>query len=164
MQKRKSTFNIIDALIVLLVVAVGLGVYFLFFRQSSDVVEEDQPAPQNARIRYVLQVSEIKNEYTDNIQIGEKVIEYGTRTSVGEVTAVGNEEYVYVGHDKTTGQQKLTPLKDYSNLYITVEGNATMKSELYYINENAMYVGRKIDMFLPDLFCTGTCISLEIIE
>ena len=69
-----------------------------------------------------------------------------------------------MGHDKINGSQKLTPLKDYCNLYITVEGDATMKNEMYYVNDTAVYVGRKLEMILPDLYCTGICISFEIIE
>lgn len=162
MQKRKSSFNVIDALVILLVIAVGLGAYFLFFRKNSDVI--DEASAESVRIRYVLQVNELSAEYADNVKVGECVIDYGTHTGAGNITAVGDEPYVYVGHDKTTGQQKLTTVEDYVNLYITVEGDATMKNELYYINDTAVYVGRRLDMILPELFCAGNCISLEIIE
>ncbi len=162
MQKRKFTFNIIDALIIVLVLAVGLGAYLLFFRENSDAIED--AIAENVKIRYVLQVNELPAEYADNIQTGECVIDYGTHTSAGDVVAIGSEDFVYVGYDKTTGQQKLTPIKELVNLYITVEGEATMKNEMYYVNDTAVYVGRRLDMMMPDLFCAGNCISLEVIE
>ncbi|MBE6708166.1 MAG: DUF4330 domain-containing protein [Ruminococcaceae bacterium] len=162
MQKRKFSFNIIDAVIIVLVLALGLGVYFLFFRENSGAIED--AIAENVKIRYVLQVNELPCEYVDNIQVGECVMDYGTRTSAGDVVAIGSEDFVYVGYDKTTGQQKLTPVKELANLYITVEGEATMKNEMYYVNDTAVYVGRRLDMMMPDLFCSGSCISLEIIE
>ena len=162
MQKRKFSFNIIDAVIIILVLAVGLGAYFLFFRENSGVIED--AIAENVKIRYVLQVNELSSEYADNVQVGDSMKDYGTNTIAGTVVAVGSEDYVYVGYDKTTGQQKLNPLKEYVNLYVTVEGEATMKNEMYYVNDTAVYVGRRLDMMMPDLFCTGNCISFEIIE
>ena len=162
MQKRKFSFNIIDAVIIILVLAVGLGAYFLFFRENSGAIED--AIAENVKIRYVLQVNELPAEYADNIQVGECVMDYGAHASAGDVVAVGSEDYVYVGYDKTTGQQKLTPVKELVNLYVTVEGEATMKNEMYYINDTAVYVGRRLDMMMPDLFCSGNCISIEVIE
>lgn len=162
MQKRKSGFNIIDVLIILLVVAVGFAAYFLFFR--SDAATERNGDEEKIKIRYVLQVSELPAEYADNIKEGECLIDYATHVSAGDVVAVGSEEFVYVGHDKTTGEQKLTPVKELTNLYITVEGEARMFKEMYVVNNTSVYVGKRIDLMMPDLFCTGTCISLEVIE
>lgn len=161
MQKRKTVFNIIDALIIIFVVAVGLLAYFMFFRTSDTT---DNAKKETVKIRYVLQVNELSAEFADNIKVDENVIDYGTHTSAGTVVAVDSENYVYVGHNKTTGEQKLTPMDDYVNLYITVEGDATLKDELYYVNDTSMYVGKRLDMMMPDLFCGGYCISLEIVE
>lgn len=162
MQKRKTSFNIIDALIIILVLAVCVAAYFLFFgsRQSST----DEENSEVAKVRYVLQVNELPAKYSDNIKVDENVIDYGTHTSAGTVVAVDYENYVYVGHDKTTGEQKLTAVDDYVNLYITVEGDAVMKDQTYYVNDTSLYIGKRLDMMMPELFCSGYCISLETIE
>lgn len=162
MQKRKTGFNIIDALIIILVVAVGLAAYFLFFRQEENTPEEIKL--ETSRVRYVLQINELPADYADNISVGESVIDYGTHTSAGDVVAVDFENYVYVGHNKTTGEQVLTPVEDYVNLYITVEGDATVYDQTYYVSDTSLYIGKRLDMMMPDLFCTGYVISLETVE
>lgn len=162
MQKRKSGFNIIDVLIILLVLAVGFGAYFLFFR--SDAAMDENVGDEKVKVRYVLQVSELPAEYKDNIKAGEPVIDCATHISAGDIVAVGSEDFVYVGHDKTTGEQKLTTVKDYVNLYITVEGEASLFKEMYVINNTSVYVGKKIDLMMPELFCGSTCISMEVID
>lgn len=162
MQKRKSGFNIIDVLIIIVVVAVGAAAYFLFFR--SDAAVEKSGEDEVSRIRYVLQVTELPAEYKDNIKEGECLIDYATHASAGDVVAVGSEEYVFVGHDKINGEQKLSPMKDLVNLYVTVEGDARMFREMYVVNNTSVYVGKKIELMMPDLYCSGTCVSLEVID
>lgn len=164
MQKRKTGFNIIDALIIILVAAVGIGIYFIFFGNKGVAPTTDSDEPQISKVRYVLQVNQLPADYFDNIKVGETVIDYGTHTDAGTVVAVDYENYVYVGHDKTTGEQKLTPVEDSINLYVTVEGEAVMENESYYINDTSIYVGKRLDMMMPDLFCCGNLISLEIID
>ena len=163
MKKQKTGFNIIDALIILVIVAAGVAAYFVFFGNNNTPVS-DEKTPEAAKVRYVLQVYQLPSMYSDNITVGENVIDYGTHTSAGSVVAVDYENYVYVGHDKTTGEQRLTPLEDSVNLFITVEGDALMKNETYYVDNTSVYVGKRLDMMMPDLFCTGYVVSLETIE
>lgn len=164
MQKRKTGFNIIDALIIIIVAVIGVAAYFLFFGSKDMPSADDPEQPEAAKVRYVLQVNQIPAEYSDNIKVDENVIDYGTHTSAGDVVAVDYENYVYVGHDKTTGQQKLTTVDKSVNLYITVEGDAIMKDQTYYVNDTSLYIGKRLDMMMPDLFCSGYVISLETIE
>ena len=164
MKKQKTGFNIIDALIIILVVAVGVGVYFVFFsgkKSANDVVDTPVEA---AKIKYVLQVNQLPVDYSDNIEVGQNVIDYGTHTSAGIVSNLDYENYVYVGHDKNTGEQRLTPVEESVNLYITVEGEAKLSKETYYVNDTSVYVGKRLDMMMPDLFCSGYVVSLEVME
>ena len=160
MQKRKTAFKIIDSIIIIFVVAAGLVAYFLFFNRDEANSDSND---EISRVRYVLQVNELSSDFSDNIKAGETVLDYGTHTSAGEVVAVDFENYVYVGHDKTTGEQVLTPVEDYVNLYITVEGDAVLEDEIYYINDTSLYIGKRLDMMMPDLFCVGHVISFETI-
>ena len=160
MQKRKAVFNVIDVLIILIVLAAGVLAYFIFFRSSGGSNEEKEIS----KVRYVLQINELPAEYADNIKVDENVIDYGTHTSAGKVVAVDFENYVYVGHDKTTGEQRLTVMEDYVNLYVTVEGDASVINELYHVNDTSVYVGKRLDMMMPNLFCTGYCISVDAAE
>lgn len=162
MQKRKSSFNLIDALIIILLAVALVGAYFLFFGRG--IADSDGANASTAKIRYVLQVNELPIEYSDNIKTGETVIDYGTETDAGTVIAVDYKNSVYVGYDKTTGEQKLTTLDEYVDLYITVEANARVKNNVYYVNDTSMYIGKSLEMMMPDLFCSGSCISLDTVE
>ena len=61
MQKKKALFNIIDALIIILVIAVFAGGYVMFFRDRGTVTEES-----TKKVRYVIQVSNLPAEFADN--------------------------------------------------------------------------------------------------
>lgn len=162
MQKRKSAFNVIDALIIILLAMAAAGAYFLFF--GSGGMGFDNGSGKAERIRYVLQINELPIEYSDNIKEGETVIDGGTTTAAGTVVAVDFKNSVYVGYDKATGEQKLTTLDEYVDLYITVEGDAKVKDNIFYVNDTSMYVGKSLDMMMPDLYCSGSCISLVTVE
>jgi len=128
MEKRRFRFNIIDLLIILVVVAVGLVAYLVFFKA-------DPPAPvdemEKAKIRYVLQVSQLSADFADNIEVGESVYDKDAGGVAGEIVAVDPKPYYYIGHDKVDGGQVRTLDEDYVNLYITVEADATVVDELY---------------------------------
>jgi len=161
MEKRRFRFNIIDLLIILVVVAVGLVAYLVFFKA-------DPPAPvdemEKAKIRYVLQVSQLSADFADNIEVGESVYDKDAGGVAGEIVAVDPKPYYYIGHDKVDGGQVRTLDEDYVNLYITVEADATVVDELYRVNKTNVHIGKKIVMMMPNLFCTGNCIDLTVVE
>ena len=66
MSKRKFRFNIIDALIILLVLAaVGvIGYVVASEKQAPEEVKQDK------KIQYVIQITELKDEFTGNIKQG----------------------------------------------------------------------------------------------
>ena len=123
MQKRKHTFNFIDAIIIIVAALVLFGVYFIFFRGESSIIEEPTE-PETMRLRYVLQVSELPVEYKENIKVGDNILDYATCFGAGKIVSIYSEPSVYVGHNKTTGEQVLTRIDGLTDLYITVEGDA----------------------------------------
>ncbi len=162
-KKRKSSFNIIDALVILLAAALLLGAYFLFFRRNSDKLSA--ASKPLGKIEYVLQVSALPAEYSDNIKVGESVIDSESGDVIGRVGAVDFESYVHVGYDKTTGEQRLTPSAELVNLYITVESDsAFVRDNLCYVEDTSIYIEKKLSLMMPDLFCTASCISLDVTE
>ena len=77
MSKRKFRFNIIDALIILLVLAaVGvIGYVVASEKQAPEEVKQDKKNTQ-----YVIQITELKDEFTGNIKPGgDPYIEVGDK-------------------------------------------------------------------------------------
>ena len=165
MEKRKFSFNIIDLLIIVFVVGVATAVYFLFFRGGGDASAEQQDA-ESFKVRYVIRVDKLPAKFQDNVndEEHEKFIDYATQCSIGTVISSERETYYYLGNDKISGEQVRTPDDDYVNLYITVEANATLVNNQYVINGTNMFVGKRIDAMLQNLFCSGTCISIDKVE
>lgn len=159
MQKKKASFNIIDALIIVLVIAVFAVGYLVFFRDRGAVQEDSAK-----KIRYVFQVSSIPAEFADNAKVSQTVFDAGTNTPAGVITAVDFEPATHIGHDKINGKQTISQIDGYVNLYITMEGEAVEKKNTYVVDETSVYVGKYLDMMLPDLTCSGNCISLEVVE
>lgn len=159
MQKKKASFNVIDALIIVLVVAVFAAGYIIFFKDEGSLGDDEL-----FELRYVVQVTSLPEEFADNVKVGDTVFDSGTNTVAGTVVAVDHEQAIHVGHDSINGKQALTPIPNYVNLYITIEGDAVENKNTYTVGETNVYVGRYIDMMMSDLTCTGSCISLELVE
>jgi len=149
-------------MIIIVVAVVLFFVYFVFFRGNNSITDE-QVQPETVRLRYVLQVSELPVEYKDNIKVGETILDYATYYSAGDVVSIYSEPSVYVGHNKTTGEQVLTRIDSLNDLYITVEGEALVKNHTYYINKTDIYIGKRINLMMPNLFCSGNCIKVEVV-
>ncbi len=162
MLKRKSSFNIIDALIIIIIAIVGVGVY-MFFSANSTALTEDE-ALNTSKIRYTVQVGELPREYADSIKVGDTVFDYETGVGIGTVAAVDFKNSVYVGYDKTTGGQKLTSLEDFVDLVITVETSAKKTERYFAIDDISMYIGKNLKMITPGLFCEGSCIYIDTVE
>lgn len=163
MKKRKSSFNIVDVFIIFLAAALLFGVYFLFFKRNSDKLSDSsQPI---TGLRYVLEVSGLESDYSDNVKVGENVIDAENGDVIGRVSAVDFQAHVHVGYDKATGEQRLTPVDDLVDLYITVESDsAFIRDNLCYVENTSIYIEKKLSLMMPDLFCEATCISLDVTE
>ena len=146
MSKRKFRFNIIDALIILLVLAaVGvIGYVVASEKQAPEEVKQDK------KIQYVIQITELKDEFTGNIKLG-------------VVTACNSEKTYYTGTDSKKGVQVISEIDGRSNMFVTLEADASFKDNIYPVNGVSLLVGTSIRFITPGLTSGAVVVSLETV-
>ena len=160
MEKKKFRFNIVDAVIIILVLgAIAVVGYVL-------LSERDTVAPDTERVKidYVLMVNEMRSVYADNVKVGDEVYESETEKQVGTVVQVSTTASKRTGVNRQTGEQVITELDDRRDLYITVEAEAELTDNLYIVNGYNVLVGGVLTFVTPNLTQAANVVSVEIVE
>ena len=160
MRKRKMKFNIMDVLILLAVAAVAAVLLYVFVLSENTPVDSLGGAP-TTKITYVVELTGIDDALSDNISVGETLIDAAKKMNIGTIVAVETQPYVYLGKNLTDGTMELTTVDNKSTIYVTVEADATLTGIAYSISGYDIYVGEKVYLSLPDFTGTGYCISLK---
>ena len=160
MRKRKMKFNIMDVLILLAVAAVAAVLLYVFVLSENTPVDSLGGAP-TTKITYVVELTGIDDALSDNISVGETLIDAAKKMNIGTIVAVETQPYVYLGKNLTDGTMELTTVDNKSTIYVTVEADATLTGISYSISGYDIYVGEKVYLSLPDFTGTGYCISLK---
>ena len=160
MRKRKMKFNIMDVLILLAVAAVAAVLVYVFVLSENTPVDSLGGTP-TTKITYVVELTGIDDALSDNISVGETLIDAAKKMNIGTIVAVETQPYVYLGKNLTDGTMELTTVDNKSTIYVTVEADATLTGISYSISGYDIYVGEKVYLSLPDFTGTGYCISLK---
>ena len=160
MRKRKMKFNIMDVLILLAVAAVAAVLLYVFVLSENTPVDSLGGAP-TTKVTYVVELTGIDDALSDNISVGETLIDAAKKMNIGTIVAVETQPYVYLGKNLPDGTMELTTVDNKSTIYVTVEADATLTGISYSISGYDIYVGEKVYLSLPDFIGTGYCISLK---
>ncbi len=162
MAKQKTKFNIMDALILLAVLAIiALLLYVFVFSENSAL---KNAGADTYTLTYVVEVTEISDEFSDLISAGDRVIDSAKKMHIGTVTAVEVQPYLYMGTDTHAGNLVLNPVDGYVNMYITIQADAVLNGATYSIDGYDIYIGEKMHLAFPDMVCTGHCIALDAVQ
>ena len=96
MRKRKMKFNIMDVLILLAVAAVAAVLLYVFVLSENTPVDSLGGTP-TTKITYVVELTGIDDALSDNISVGETLIDAAKKMNIGTIVAVETQPYVYLG-------------------------------------------------------------------
>lgn len=158
MEKKKHRFNIIDLVIIAAVVAIGalLVKSFIFDARNDNKAEK-------VNLQYVIETDMLSEDLADNVKVGDAVYDYVSGRKIGQVTACDVRNATHIGMSDS-GAQVISDVVGYRTLYITVEGQASGTAGGYSVETVAISVGKAYSLMLPDLYCTGSCISAEVVD
>lgn len=142
--RKKATFNLLDALIVILILGlIGAIVYGLFggFRNTNGT--------QSAEYQFDVKISNVKIAALPLITEGALVKDSVTGESIGTVVAVKTEKSRYYGGVQTdeNGIYSLvaTNYPDEYDVYVTISANATEdKRGIFYVGDTRMLIGETV--------------------
>lgn len=156
--KRKFRFNVIDVIIILAVVAV-IAVCVLLFGMLSDSSNAD-----TVRIEYVVQLSQIRSEISDNIKVGDTLIDSASKYNIGTVKSVEKFPYTEMTVNTATSEPVLAEYPEHYYIRVTVQADAQYNGVYYSIGGFRISTGLKIYTRFPDFLGEGYCISLYVLD
>ena len=161
MPKTKRTFNLLDALIVLVILAVIAALLYIFVWSEERSMENLTGTP-TVPITYVVEISGFDKDFADKIDVGDRPLDSAVKSPLGIITALEAQDYYHTGTNLHDGTMVLSKVEDCVNLYITIEAEALPDGYAYTLNGSDLYVGKLINLAFDDIVCSGYCIALDI--
>lgn len=155
---KKHKFNIIDALIIIVILAIiAVAAFFLLRDKPTEEVK------QTVAIEYVVEFRKVRNELSDKISVGDKVVDSVAKYHIGEVIAVSAVDAVFSnGNDFTSGTAVVGTYPGYSDVRMTVSAEAVISGGRYVISGGYnVSVGSRVDVRTPNYNGTGYCTAIR---
>ncbi len=156
--KIKGKFNIIDALAIILVIVVAVGIAVRFKSTITTAVKSDEG------FVYTVKVSGVKDYTVDALMKKGKVTDKKSELDLGEITDV------VVGPSATQRERadgKIINAEEPERYNVTVTVRTRGKeAENSYItaDSNELSVGRTVDIFTKYVHTTGKIMSVEKVD
>ena len=159
-RRGKSAVNVIDVLLILIILAVGAVLAYVFVFSGRG----EAHVPQMHTVRYVVELKNIRNEFAGHITVGEKAIDSVAMYNIGTVVAYEEKDATYIGTDLIRGEPVVSAYPERKNLYVTIEAQAYLDDNAYVIDGYQVAVGLNVGLKLPNFVGSGYCISLDVID
>lgn len=161
-EKKSFRINIVDILITIIIIAM-LTVGALMIASAFDV----KSAGDDIVIaEYVVQFKRVRNEFSDNIHVGDVVIDAQKRHNLGVVTFAESMPYLVELYDVEEESRKAIEYPDFCNLEMTVSAEAYKKDNMWYLknSDKEIGIGTALYIHLPNFCGSGYISEMNIIE
>lgn len=153
MEKRKHKFNVIDAIVILLIAAV-LTIAVV------KIVSNSSGKTNDVKLTFVMQTDMIQDELSDNVKVGDAVYDGDTGRKIGEVTACDMRPAQHTGSD-SNGAPVVSDVPGYKTLYVTCFALSVSGDDGYTVEGVPISSGRRYVLMFPSLYCEAECISIS---
>lgn len=162
MTKKKMRFNIIDAVILIIVAAAIalLGYIFIF--------SDDSEAPKDIHtVEYVLVVERVNKDLYDNdpIKNGAVVYDAEKKTVLGYVSDEPETPNTFdPGYNPELQKEVYAPRTDLIDVYVTIRCTAEKNEWGYTVSDVSMPVGATTKLIIGNMFATATTIEMNVLD
>lgn len=157
MNKKKIRFNLIDAILLLLVAAVAFVVLYVFVFSAKDT-STSQTIYRN--IKYVVEVQNVDEECEDLVKAGQSVQDAIERKNLGKVSGVQAVPFRKVTFNYNTGKETVAEVDGKITLKITISVQAAETERAFTSDGAVIRIGEKYSLVLPDMYCVGYCTAI----
>ncbi len=162
--KRKRRFNIVDLVLVLALAAIVVAVFFI----GNKLLGGAKPASSGAdkiQVEFSLQFREIPDSGTGNLTEGDVIRDANSKAPMGQVTEIFYEPYSeLLLVDGEQGSGIMAEMEGYTNMLVTVRGEATKDERGFYLGGVKVLVGKPLDVWSPGYSGEGWCVSIREVE
>lgn len=149
-ETKKARFNFIDAIIILVILAIVSGAALLIFYDS-----RQSRAIDMGNVDFVIRISGADEDVLDLIKVGESVKDSISGTELGTIRAVRSENSPYYGSiaipDKNGGYTlPKSEHADKYDIYVTISGfGSAGENGVYTIGSTKILVGSAVYFKIP---------------
>lgn len=160
-EKKAFKFTIVDLFISFAVLAV-IVVGALMLVNAFDVNAADK---DTVTVEYTVQFKRIRDEFSDNIHIGDAVVDAQKRHNLGTVIGVEYEQYQLELYNFETGERQSVDYPDFMNIDMKVTATAYVSDEMCFLKDSGkeIGIGTALYIHLPDFCGSGYISELNIL-
>ncbi|MBQ3900927.1 MAG: DUF4330 family protein [Clostridia bacterium] len=162
MEKKKFRFNIIDAIILLVILAAIALLVYVFVISDKTVEEYDK-----YQIECVMEVTRINENLAGELEIGEGSNVYNPANNklIGKVVAEPEfKNTITTAFDESTGQEIYPEVEGLKDIFITVRLEAEKTEWGYSAGDLYFVVNSSARFRVGDFECNATCLDLKVVE
>lgn len=158
--RKKMRINFIDIILILIIVAAVAVLGYIILSPQINISSKAEAVT----IQYQVEIVHLREEWKDNVEIGDDFIDYTTMESIGTVVDVRCFDEKFLSVNRDTGELVYVSYPDYITMIITVEAEAVPAGIGYDVNGVNLQIGPDIHFRLPNLCYEGPCKSIQIID
>lgn len=158
--KIKFRFNLIDALLIVTIIAAAGILIYIFMSSEVDLFSDGN----TVAIEYTVEIKQIRTEFRDLISIEDPVTDTVTQYPIGSVTDVAYSDTQYTGINRGTGELVFSNYPERMNIVVTIHATAEASSDGYIVNGYRVSVGKNIALRVPSFIGEGYCTTITEID
>lgn len=155
-KKSYKTFNIIDFIILLTIIAI------IFF--AADIIVNNIFSSETQVIEYTIKISEAQPGTQYHFSIGDKLYAGPSHTHVGNITKIQPKSAEAILFDYNSDEFKQTYINGKYDIYITVRAVCSVKNNIYSINNIQIAANNNPQFIFPFSFAKAEIISIKEID
>ena len=157
--RKNGRFNFIDAILILLILAVVAAIVAYFLPGISSYFDQGE----DYDITYVIEFRGVDSEFVSKILADDVVYDSTYNYKIGTVTAVENDNYNVLTYNEESGVAEYKPHPELKNIIVTVVGKAKYTAaDGFLINGQRIAVGKLLHVKFPEFSGSGYCIDVAL--
>ena len=163
-ENKKGRFNIVDALIVIVILAIAAGLLWITdpFSWFSEVERTD------VKLRYVVEIKSIDDDLAmsiKKIKFNQTALNSSGSIQMGKVQSVKTAESTVWEYDKSRGEMVQKTVEGKIDVYFVIDSDCVYEKGVgYLLGNNQIAVGSPVGLRFPDFVGSGYCVSIEVFE
>lgn len=153
-EKKKTKFNIVDAIVIVLIICAGIFAYKTFF--DGGIIDATEKIP----VTVVFYEEECADYVIPNTEIGDSVYDVDNKVNLGSVCAVESDRsQSYV--ENSDGEVHLAPKEGYSSVYIAMNCTGTINDHGVIVDGVQYVIGHSVVIYAGEGKYYGKIYSIK---
>ncbi len=160
--KIKGKFNIIDALVLLLIIATAVGIFARYGSRITAAVKSDEEFVYEIRVQSVRQYT--IDALMETMNTKSRMSDKKATVDLGEITDVRVEDATILS-EKADGTMTYAPQEDRYTAYVTIKTRGKESDNSYITADSEeLSVGRQTEIYSKYVHTSGEILRVEKIE